>query len=163
MTCLERLIRTHPIWFLPKLNRDEASEFLTGKGSGVRHSARTTDTQRELFSKNLKLLGLGRDFGLKIFEAFGVFLAGLSAPILVLWVPCPCFPLFNHYFYKKIIWAAKNFRFSLHVSVVSDTVGWIEVKVAVLLARPCMPWNLLINKLLNHFWYFKYQILTWIC
>ena len=84
MTCLERLIRTHPIWFLPKLNRDEASEFLTGKGSGVRHSARTTDTQRELFSKNLKLLGLGRDFGLKIFEAFGVFLAGLSAPILVL-------------------------------------------------------------------------------
>ena len=36
MTCLERLIRTHPIWFLPKLNRDEASEFLTGKGSGVR-------------------------------------------------------------------------------------------------------------------------------
>jgi len=35
MTCLERLIRTHPIWFLPKLNRDEASEFLTGKGSGA--------------------------------------------------------------------------------------------------------------------------------
>ena len=26
----------------------------------------------------------------------------LSAPILVLWVPCPCFPLINHYFYKKL-------------------------------------------------------------
>ena len=62
----------------------------------------TTDTQRELFFKNLELLGLGRYFGLKFFEAFGVFSTGLSAPILVLWVPCPCFPLFNHYFYKKL-------------------------------------------------------------
>ena len=33
----------------------------------------TRDTQRELFSKNLELLGLGRNFGLKVFEAFGVF------------------------------------------------------------------------------------------
>ena len=40
--------------------------------------------ERELFSKNLELLGLGRHFGLKFFEAFGVFSAGLSAPILVL-------------------------------------------------------------------------------
>ena len=39
MTCLERLIRTHPIWFLPKINRDEASEFLAGKESGVRKYA----------------------------------------------------------------------------------------------------------------------------
>ena len=30
------------------------------------------------------------------------FLANLSAPILVLWVPCPCFPLIIHYFYKKL-------------------------------------------------------------
>ena len=44
----------------------------------------------KVFSKNLKLLGLGRHFGLKLFEAFGVILAGLSAPILV------------HYFYKKL-------------------------------------------------------------
>ena len=36
------------------------------------------------FFKNLKLLGLGRHFGLKCFEAFVVFSAGLSAPILVL-------------------------------------------------------------------------------
>ena len=33
---------------------------------------------------------------------FGAFSANLSAPILVLWVPCPCFPLINHYFYKKL-------------------------------------------------------------
>ena len=38
-----------------------------------------TDTQKELFFKNPKLLGLGRHFGLKCFEAFGVFSAKLSA------------------------------------------------------------------------------------
>jgi hypothetical protein len=41
-------------------------------------------TPRELFFLNLELLGFGRNFGLKAFEAFGVF------------------PLFNHYFYKKL-------------------------------------------------------------
>ena len=40
---------------------------------------RTTDTQRELFFKNSKLLGLGRQIGLKFFEAFGVFSAKLLA------------------------------------------------------------------------------------
>ena len=35
--------------------------------------------------------GLGQTFWAEIFSA------GLSAPILILWVPCPCFPLFNHY------------------------------------------------------------------
>ena len=54
------------------------------------------DTQREFFFKNLELImGLGRHFVLKCFEAFGVFSAGLSALILVLWVPYPCFSLFN--------------------------------------------------------------------
>ena len=38
---------------------------------------RTTDTQTELFFKNSKLLGLGRQFGPKFYEAFGVFLAKL--------------------------------------------------------------------------------------
>ena len=35
MTCLERLIRAHPIWFLPKVNREEASHLLQGKETGV--------------------------------------------------------------------------------------------------------------------------------
>ena len=39
----------------------------------------TMDTQRELFFKNSKLLGLGRQIGLKFFEAFGVFSAKLLA------------------------------------------------------------------------------------
>ena len=43
------------------------------------HGLRTT---RESFFS--KLLGLGRHFGLIFFEAFGVFSAGLSPPILVL-------------------------------------------------------------------------------
>jgi hypothetical protein len=38
---------------------------------------RTTDTQRELFFKNSKLLGLGRQIGPKFYEAFGVFLVKL--------------------------------------------------------------------------------------
>ena len=45
---------------------------------------RTTDTQRELFFENPKLLGLGRQIGSKTFGAFGVFSADLSAPIFVL-------------------------------------------------------------------------------
>jgi hypothetical protein len=35
MTCLERLIRAHPIWFLPKVNRDEANLLLAEKETGV--------------------------------------------------------------------------------------------------------------------------------
>ena len=83
---------------------------------------RTTDIQRELFFQRSWTFGLGQ----KYFEA------RLSAPILVLWVLCPCFQLFNHYFYKKLslyiyptfkwsgirIWATKNLRFSFRVSLV---------------------------------------------
>ena len=47
-----------------------------------KHGLRTP-RERFLF-KNLELFGLGRHFGLKLFEAFGVSSAGLSAPILVL-------------------------------------------------------------------------------
>ena len=54
------------------------------------------------FHRNTKLLGLDRQFGQINFGAFGVFSVNLSVPILVLWVPCPCFPLINHYSYKKL-------------------------------------------------------------
>ena len=43
------------------------------------------------------------------------------------------------------------------------TVCWIEVMVAVLCANQYMPWNQLLMKTLINFWYFKHQILTWIC
>ena len=64
------------------------------------HGIRTPN--EAFFHRNPKLLGFGRQIGLINFGAFVVFSAKLSAPILVQWVPCPCFPLFNHYFYKKI-------------------------------------------------------------
>ena len=71
-------------------------------------------------------------------------LANLSAPILVLWVPCPCFTLIHHYCYKKTkplypnpkylfgigiwiwiwIWAPKNWGFSHRVSVVRACEVW---------------------------------------
>ena len=41
--------------------------------------------------------------------AFGVFLANLSAPVLVL-----CFPLINHYFYKKL---------SLYIQIANKYLG----------------------------------------
>ena len=57
---------------------------------------------KPFFHRNPKLSGLGRQFGQIKFGAFRVVSVSLSAPILVLWVPCPCFPLINHYFYKKL-------------------------------------------------------------
>jgi hypothetical protein len=53
------------------------------------------------FFENSKLLGLGRQIGPNILGTFRVFFADLSAPILVLCVSCPCFPLINHYFHKN--------------------------------------------------------------
>ena len=41
------------------------------------------------------------------FGVFGVLLANLTSLILVLWVSCSCFPLINHYFYKKMSLNAK--------------------------------------------------------
>ena len=54
------------------------------------------------FYWNPELLSLGKQIGQIKSGAFGVLSAKLSAPILVQWVPCPCFPLFNHDFYKKL-------------------------------------------------------------
>ena len=65
-------------------------------------NTRIADAQWSLFHRNPKLLGNRADtYGQVHFGAFGVFSADLSAPIFVLRVPCPCFPLINHYFYKK--------------------------------------------------------------
>ena len=38
VSVLERLIRTHPVWFLPRLSREEAHEVLLGKHPGVSHN-----------------------------------------------------------------------------------------------------------------------------
>ena len=71
-----------------------------------------------VFFLNPKILGMGRQIGPKILGAFGVFSANLSATILVLWVPCPCFPLIiNHYFYKKTKPLYPNSKIYLGVGV----------------------------------------------
>jgi hypothetical protein len=69
---------------------------------------------KAFFHKNPKLLGLSRQCGQINFEAFGVFSADLSAPILVLLVPCPCFPSINHYFYEKL---------SLYIQITNTYLG----------------------------------------
>ena len=69
-------------------------------------------TPNETFShRNPKLLGLDRQFGQVNFGVFGVFLANLSAPILVLWVLGPRFPSINHYFYKKLVFISQSQTF----------------------------------------------------
>ena len=77
----------------------------------MNHKTPPTDygsPMKPFFHWNPKLLELGRQIGQINFEAFGIFSAELSVPILVQWVPCPqispcpCFLLFNHSFYKKL-------------------------------------------------------------
>ena len=94
--------------------------------SASRHELWTPN--EAFFHRNPKLLGLGRQFGQINFGAFEVFLADLSAPILVLWVPCPCFPLINHYFYKKLslyihipnIYLGLGFEFEFGPQIIRD-------------------------------------------
>ena len=63
---------------------------------------KTANPSKAFFHWNPELLGLGRQIGQINSGPFGVFWAELSAPILVQWVPGPCFQLINQYFYKKL-------------------------------------------------------------
>ena len=63
---------------------------------------RTMNTQRELFSKIPNFWAWACKFRVKIHRGIWGILSELSAPILALCVPCPCFPLIKHYFYKKL-------------------------------------------------------------
>ena len=72
-----------------------------GKADGFGKDHGLWTPNEAFFHWNPELLGLGRQVWQINSGAFWVFSAKLSAPILVQWVRCPCFPLFNHYFYKK--------------------------------------------------------------
>ena len=64
--------------------------------------SRTTDYRRPMKHFFIKTLGLGQTIWAdKFWGIWGIF-GWFSAPIFVLWVPCPCFPLFHHYFYEKL-------------------------------------------------------------
>ena len=58
--------------------------------------SRTRDAQwrKPFFSLKSRTFGLGQTNWADKF--WGIW------DILVQWFPCPCFPLFNHYFYKKL-------------------------------------------------------------
>ena len=72
-------------------------------------SSRTTDARWSLFSLKPRSFGLGQT-NWQINS--GVFSAKLSAPILVQWVPCPCFPFFNQAFiYILNIYLGLGFEF----------------------------------------------------
>ena len=64
------------------------------------HGLRTPN--EAFFHWNPERLGLHRQIGQINSGEFGIFSAKPSA-VLVQWVPCPCFTIFNHYFYKKLI------------------------------------------------------------
>ena len=62
--------------------------------------ARTTNAQWSLFLLKSRTFGLEQtNWADKFWGIWGIF--GRTV-FLVQWVPCPCFPLFNHYFYKKL-------------------------------------------------------------
>ena len=60
----------------------------------VSFQPQTTDTQRGLFFKNSKHLGLGRQIGLKLSEAFGVFSAKLLNSTILGWDDILLFSVF---------------------------------------------------------------------
>ena len=69
------------------------------------------NTQRELFSKIPNFWAWACKFRVKIHRGIWGILSELSAPILALCVPCPCFPLIKHYFYKKQALIYPNYKY----------------------------------------------------
>ena len=76
-----------------------------------------TDAHWSLFHWNLKLLGLGRQFGQINFVAFGVFWADLSAPILVLSL--------IHVFHQSTNISTKKLSLYIHMPNIYLTVNII--------------------------------------
>ena len=109
---------------------------------------------KPFFIKIPELLGLGRQIGHINSRAFGVFSAEITAPILAQWVHCPwMFPLFNLkplslipniYIGIRIwTWAPKNYRFSLHVSVVCAIKYTYKLQIMVTKVKAFMQYKLL--------------------
>ena len=88
--CLDKIERSVLIWIHEAKNNACCTKVVIPTDYGL---------QMKLFFQQII------NFGQINFGAFGIFSADLSAPILVLWVPCPCFPWINHYFryfYKNL-------------------------------------------------------------
>ena len=74
-------------------------EELWGLWMTVKNVRWTMDAQWSVFSSKFQTFGLWQ-INLGAFE--GIFNQFISI-YFGLWGPCPCFPLINHYFYKKLI------------------------------------------------------------
>ena len=83
--------------YFPHFHRCTTTRERTNEWTFLRHAHGLRTPNKAFFHWNPELLGLGREGQINS-EAFS---AELSVAILVQWVPCPCFPLFNHYFYKS--------------------------------------------------------------
>ena len=116
----------------------------------VTYDARTTDANEAFFHWNPENLGLGRQIGQINSGAFGVFSTKLSAPILVQWVPCPCFLLVNQYFHKKLslyihipnIYLGFEFEFGPQMIPNCWRPVWksVKVKSRIKSAQLCLYW-----------------------
>ena len=81
---------------------NEQYKFSSRTAWRVSSASRTTDAQLSLFSSKSQTFGLGQTNWSSTFWGIMGISGQLSACILVLWVPYPCFPSINHYFYKKL-------------------------------------------------------------
>ena len=89
------------------------------------------------FHRNTKLLGLGRQFGQIILGALGVFLADLSAPILVLSVPCPFFQ--NQPLFLQKIWDWDLYLGRRELGIQPSCVGTRQsLGLKIQHTRPCL-------------------------
>ena len=69
-----------------------------------------------------------------------VFSTNLSAPILVQWVPCPCFSLFNHYIHfisTSPIFTYLGLGFEFGPQRIRDLAFWLSVVRDLWYPRTC--------------------------
>ena len=88
--------------YFPHFHRCTTTRERTNEWTFLRHAHGLRTPNEAFFSSKSRTFGLVQTIWAVNFVGFGVFLADLSAPILVLLVSCPCFPLINHCFYKKL-------------------------------------------------------------
>ena len=111
---------------------------------------RTTDTQRELFSK-IWNFGLGQTNWAEIFWGIWNIFGQTISTILALWVPCPWENVAGSFSYKKLwflglkhitpkcsqnkILAVKNLEKSLHTSVIGGEIDWLTLATKVIIDK----------------------------
>ena len=114
MSCLPHFLPTGSIYH----PRSDSRILKESDGDHAGHGLRTPN--QAFFHRNPKFLGLGRQIGQ---INFGAFSTDLSAPILVLWVSCPCFPLNQPLFLQKTkpLYSNPNYLFGIGIWIWAAT------------------------------------------